>query len=129
MPAHSSRIITMRVLIVGVCSSGKSSLEAGLKALGYEARACVQEHSYVPEMWQTTRPDILIYLDATLDTLRHRGEAELSKAALEEQRLMLTHARAHADLYLRTDKLTTEQVLRKVRRFLDKRASASTAPP
>ena len=118
----------MRVLIVGVCSSGKSTLEAGLAARGYEARACVQEHSYVPDMWQTTRPDVLVYLDATADTLRRRGEAELSEAALEEQRQVLAHARAHADLYLRTDQLSAEQVLRRVRRYLDKRISEPTAP-
>jgi hypothetical protein len=118
----------MRIMIVGVCSSGKSSLQTGLTALGYEARACVQEHSYVPEMWQTTRPDVLVYLDASLDTLRRRGEAELSEAALEDQRQILAHARAHADLYLRTDQLSAEQVLRKVRRFLDKRIVAATVP-
>lgn len=118
----------MRVMIVGVCSSGKSTLEAGLTALGYEARACVQEHSYVPEMWQTNRPDVLVYLDANLDTLRLRGEAELSEAALEDQRRVLAHARSHADLLIRTDHLSAEQVLRKVRRFLDKRIAATTAP-
>jgi thymidylate kinase len=118
----------MRVLIVGVCSSGKSTLEAGLVALGYEARSCVQEHSYVPEMWQTTRPDLLVYLDASAETLRRRGEAALSEAALEEQRQVLAHARAHAELYLRTDHLSADQVLRKVRRFLDKRILTPTAP-
>ncbi|MDP3047715.1 MAG: hypothetical protein Q8O07_09600 [Chloroflexota bacterium] len=117
----------MRVLIVGVCSSGKSALEAGLTALGYEARSCVQEHSYVPDMWRMTRPDVLVYLNATVDTLRRRGEAELSEAALQEQRQFLAHARSHADLYLCTDHLSAEQVLRRVRRFLDKRISAPTA--
>jgi RNase adaptor protein for sRNA GlmZ degradation len=118
----------MRVLIVGVCSSGKSTLEAGLAALGYEARACVQEHSYVPEMWQRSQPDILVYLDATADTLRRRGEADLTESALEEQRRVLAHARARADLFVRTDHLSAEQVLRRVRRFLDKRILAPTAP-
>jgi hypothetical protein len=127
LPVSSSRIAKMHIVIVGVCSSGKSTLEAGLAALGYEARACVQEHSYVPEMWQTNRPDVLVYLDASLDTLRRRGEAELGEADLEEQRRLLTHARAHADLYLPTDRLSSEQVLRKVRRFLDRQVSAPTA--
>jgi hypothetical protein len=118
----------MRVMIVGVCSSGKSTLEAGLSALGFEAHTCAQEHSYVPGMWQTTRPDVLVYLDVSVDTLRRRGEGELSAADLDDQRHLLAHARAHADLYLRTDKFSAEQVLRKVRRFLDKRISAPTAP-
>jgi hypothetical protein len=82
----------------------------------------------VPEMWQTTRPDVLVYLDASADTLRRRGEADLGESALEEQRLVLAHARARANLYLRTDHLSAEQVLRRVRRFLDKRISTPTVP-
>jgi RNase adaptor protein for sRNA GlmZ degradation len=118
----------LRVLIVGVCSSGKSTLEAGLAALGYEARTCVQEHSYLPAMWQSVRPDVLVYLDATADTVRRRGQTGLSEASLDEQRQILAHARAHADLVIQTDRLSAEKVLRRVRRFLDKRISAPTAP-
>ena len=109
-----------KIVIVGVCSSGKTSLEEGLRRLGYEAHACVQEHSYVPEMWQSSRPDVLIYLDASLETLRKRGETDFTEAALAEQCAHLAHARQHCDLYLKTDSLKAEQVLRKVRRFLDK---------
>ncbi len=114
----------VRILIVGICSSGKTSLEEGLRRLGYEAHACVQEHSYVPEMWQSSRPDVLVYLDASLETLRKRGETDLTEAVLAEQRAHLAHARQHCHLYLKTDRLSAEKVLRKVRRFLDQRATA-----
>jgi deoxyadenosine/deoxycytidine kinase len=114
----------MRVLIVGVCSSGKSTLEQGLQRLGYDAHSCVQEHSYVPDMWRTSQPDLLVYLDATLDSMRRRGETDMDEAALAEQHEHLAHARQHCDLYIRTDRLSQEQVLRKVRRFIDKRARA-----
>lgn len=110
----------MRVLIVGVCSTGKSTLEEGLKRLGYDARSCVQEHSYVPTMWRSAEPDALVYLDASAETLRRRGETGLDEAALAEQREHLADARAHCDLYLRTDRLSPHEVLRRVRRFVDR---------
>jgi hypothetical protein len=111
----------VRIVIVGVCSAGKTSLEEGLRRAGYEAHACVQEHSYVPDMWQGSRPDVLIYLDASLATLRRRDETDLDEAALTEQRALLAHARQHCDLYLKTDDLSQEEVVRKARRFVDKR--------
>ena len=111
----------MRILIVGVCSSGKSSLEDGLKRLGFDARCCVQEHSYVPAMWRTAAPDLLVYLDAEPATLRRRGETSLDSAALAEQRAHLSDAREHCDLYVRTDRLSPEEVVRRVRRFIDRR--------
>jgi len=107
-----------RIVIVGVCSSGKTTLEEGLRRLGYDAHACVQEHSYVPDMWRTGRPDVLIYLDASLETIRKRGEKEIDENSLAEQRARLAHARQHCHLYLNTDRLTAAQVLRRVRRFL-----------
>src|SRR5512136_1142092 len=100
----------MRVLIVGVCSSGKSTLEDGLKRLGYDARSCVQEHSYVPAMWRSTGPDLLVYLDAGPETLRRRGETALDDTALAEQRAHLADARQHCDLYLKTDGLSPAEV-------------------
>src|SRR5688572_25288897 len=45
------------VLIVGVCSAGKSTLAANLKEKGYRVRTCAQEHSYVPHLWQLSKPD------------------------------------------------------------------------
>ena len=56
------------IVIVGVCGAGKSVLVQGLRALGYPARACAQEHSYVQGLWaRRGRPAALIYLEAGLD--------------------------------------------------------------
>ena len=45
------------IAIVGVCASGKSTLAKALRERGYNARQVLQEHSYVPYMWQRiTRP-------------------------------------------------------------------------
>ncbi len=119
----------MRVVIVGVCSSGKTTLEEGLRRLGYESHSCVQEHSYLPTMWMATHPDVLVYLDASAETLKRRGETDLSDHELEVQRQMLEHARQHCDLYLRTDRLSAGEVLRRVRRFVDRRIVAGPPPP
>src|SRR5207248_628641 len=51
------------VVVVGVCSSGKSTLVSALCDRGYHASAVSQEHSYVPHLWQRSNPDVLIYLD------------------------------------------------------------------
>lgn len=112
----------MRVVVVGVCSVGKSTLEEGLKRLGYDAHSCVQEHSYVQDMWRTSQPDVLVYLDASPQALRRRGGTGLDDAALAEQRAMLVDARQHCQLYVNTDRLSADKVLRRVRRFLEKRA-------
>jgi hypothetical protein len=51
------------IAAVGPCTSGKSTLVRALRERGYNAREVVQEHSYVPAMWQVfAQPDILIYL-------------------------------------------------------------------
>ena len=111
----------MRIKVVGPCASGKSTLVAGLRRLGYDADSAAQDHSYVPDMWQRLHPpDLLIYLDLTLETARQRGRAGLGwdQRYLDEQHERLRHARAHCDLYLPTDGLSQEQVLQRVVEFV-----------
>ena len=104
-----------RVVVVGGCASGKSVLVAALVPLGYDARACAQEHSHVPDMWQRlSRPEFLIYLDASLQTVRQRRPIDYDQAYMREQDRRLAHARAHCDLYIATDTLTRQQVLQRV---------------
>ena len=100
------------MVVVGGCASGKSVLVAALVPLGYDARTCAQEHSHVPDMWQRlSRPQFLIYLDASLETVRQRGPIDYDQAYMQEQNRRLAHARAHCDLYIATDTLTPSQVL------------------
>ncbi len=101
----------MKVAVVGVCASGKSTLARALRAAGYEAVDVAQEHSDVPYMWQAiTRPDALIFLDASDDTVRARSPHIGTDRFLEEQRTRLAHARAHADAVINVDELTADQV-------------------
>ena len=109
----------MRVVLVGICGSGKSTLARGLRALGYEVKECGQEHSEVPYMWQVlSRPDVLIYLDASEEVTYRRGERHYVRGFVEEERRRLAHARAHCDLYLMTDDLSEAEVLERVVVFL-----------
>jgi len=106
--------------VVGPCGAGKTTLTEGLKRRGYRARAIVQEHSYVPYMWQRiTNPDILIFLDASYPVTCKRRNLNWSEADWEEQQRRLSHARQHADFYLDTDELNIEEVRQQVMGFLD----------
>lgn len=99
------------VVIVGVCGSGKSTLAGGLQALGYPARVCVQEHSYVPRLWmRRSRPRVLVHLRASLATVTRRRGAGWSEAVLAIERERLALAQASCDLDIDTDNLTIDGV-------------------
>lgn len=112
------------VAVVGVCASGKTTLVNALCAAGYHARQVVQEHSGVPTLWQrTARPDVLIYLDASLETIRRRlSDPEWPAWLRERQVERLRHARANCDLYIDTDSLTPDEVVKRALDFLRARA-------
>jgi ribose 1,5-bisphosphokinase PhnN len=101
-----------RVVVVGPDAAGKTELVQRLRRLGYNARSCAQDHSYVPDMWRRiARPDFLIYLDARLETIARRRRIDWGQERLDQLNARLAHARAHADLLLPTDDLTPAQVL------------------
>ena len=111
----------MRIKIVGPCAAGKSALSARLRALGYQASTAAQDHSFVPDMWQRLNPpDVLIYLDVTLEASRQRGRTGTGwdQDALDQQHHRLRHARTHCDLYLPTEDLSEEMVLARVLGYL-----------
>lgn len=111
----------MRIVIVGVCAAGKTTLAEKLRHLGYDADTIAQEHSYVPTLWQHSSPDILIYLDASYAAIRKRRDIKWDEAYLEQEQVRLANARQACDLYIKTDRLNADQVFRRVRRFLEKR--------
>ncbi len=104
------------IAVVGVCAAGKTTLVRALCARGWDVRQVLQEHSYVPYMWQRiTHPDVLIYLDASLDTLRaRRHDPDFPDGLRQQQLARLKHACAHCDLYVDTDPLMPEEVLVRV---------------
>ncbi|MBM4457380.1 MAG: hypothetical protein FJ011_06380 [Chloroflexi bacterium] len=109
------------ISVVGPCGAGKTTLVSGLRARGVNSRQTSQEHSYVRDMWRRlAQPDLLVYLDARLDTIRSRLNDPAWPAWLREQQVeRLRHARLHCNLYIETDGLTPEEVLERVLAALD----------
>ena len=106
--------------IVGVCASGKSTLIAGLEAHGVRTRHIAQEHSYVKDMWKRiTNPDILIFIDASYPVTLKRRQFNWTEEDWAEQQRRLIHARQYANLYINTDELSIEQVLKIVIAFIE----------
>lgn len=104
-----------RIGVVGPCAAGKSTLVRGLRALGFDAQHCAQEHSHVPDMWERlTRPEALVYLDASLETIRRRRHKSFRQSFLDAEHERLSYARLRCAIYVDTDPLTREQVLGQV---------------
>jgi deoxyadenosine/deoxycytidine kinase len=108
--------------IVGPCGAGKTTLAEGLRRKGFRARAIVQEHSYVQDMWQRiTKPDVLIFLQASCSVGGKRRRLNWTESEWEEQQRRLTHANKHADLKVNTDPLGIGEVLDLVLEYLNNR--------
>ncbi len=108
-----------QIVVVGVCSAGKSTLVKNLTERGYRVRVCAQEHSYVAGLWQRSNPDLLIYLDASLHTIRGRGRPRWQQSMLDEEHRRLSHAREHCNIYVHTDGISPEDVTARVVTFLN----------
>ena len=109
----------MKIAIVGVCASGKTTLVAGLKEAGYDAYNVAQEHSCVHNFWAKKNPDILVMIDATLPAIHKRRLVYWGEDRLVTQHKRLADAKAHADLYIQTDELDAEAVRQKVIEFIE----------
>ena len=112
----------MRITIVGVCAAGKTTLAQKLQQDGYDAETVAQEHSYISALYRHTPHDILIFLDASLATIKKRRDIDWTEERLEEERQRLAEARSACDLYVKTDDLSADRVFRRVRHFIEKRA-------
>lgn len=108
----------MIIAIVGVCASGKSTLVRGLKAAGYNAYNVAQEHSCIKKFWNRWNPDYLIMIDASLQAIKKRRDVTWDESRLTIQHARLQDAKENADLYIKTDSLSKEEVLQTVIDFI-----------
>ena len=96
--------MSSRVVVVGHCASGKTTLVERLKALGVGASAVAQEHSDIDDLWDHYSPDIVIFLDVSLEAVRQRrANPDWPNWIYELQSERLDAARARADLVVDTD--------------------------
>ncbi len=108
----------MRIAVVGVCGSGKTTLVNNLRYAGIDAFNVAQEHSGIKKLWQKNKPDVLIMLDAKLSTIQKRRQIFWGEERLLVQRERLRDARLNADLFIATDDLTKEEVVERVLAFI-----------
>jgi GTPase SAR1 family protein len=114
----------LKVVVVGPCASGKSTLVERLRAEGYDAYACAQEHSIVPDLWNHLRPDVVIGLRVDFETIRARRGSHWTPALYEAQVERLQGAYAAAGIVIDTNVLGTEEMVRAVAAFLSRNHSA-----
>jgi len=110
-----------RIVVVGVCGSGKSILVEGLRAAGYDAHAVAQEHSIVPELFLHLNPDLIIYLSASDETVAARKKTGWEHGQLEAQRRRLKRARQQAHMHFQTDNVEPGELVRNVKKALANR--------
>lgn len=114
----------MRIAVVGVCASGKTTLVRGLREAGYDAYNVAQEHSGIHDFWSKRQPDLLVMIDATLPAIKKRRSVSWDEERLVVQHKRLADARANADLYLQTDALDADEVRQRVIDFIEQRIKA-----
>ena len=102
------------IVVVGVCASGKTTLSLGLRQLGYNVCSVAQEHSVSGRLWERPKPDFLILLDCSFETVRERKRISWGIDRYHQQQALLQHARAHADLVVTTDGFSPEQLVEHV---------------
>jgi len=112
----------MRIVVVGPCASGKTTLVTRLQELGLDAHNVAQEHSGVRSLWRKKRPDVVVMLEASLPVIRRRRAVPWGEERLAAQRERLKDAREHADLFIQTDPLTKEEVAQRVLDYIAGRA-------
>ena len=108
----------MKIAIVGICASGKTTLVRGLREAGYDAYNVAQEHSCIHDFWNKHHPDVLVMIDATLAAIHKRRVVYWGQDRIDMQHERLADARKHADLYIQTDAHDAEAVKNKVIYFL-----------
>lgn len=109
--ARSAEDRPYRVIIVGPCASGKTTLVQRLRELGYDASVCAQEHSDIPTLWQRTRPAATISLVVDLATLRSRRGPNWPEEIWRRQQGRLANARQSATVVIDTSTLTPSAVV------------------
>ncbi len=115
----ASQRAARRVVVVGPCASGKSTLVQNLKNAGYDAYSCAQEHSVVSRLFLHLTPDVVVFLHVELEDVRRRRSSAWSETIYDDQLRRLAPAREAADLVLDTSVLSEADALEQAVAFLE----------
>ena len=118
VPAATSE--SRKIVVVGPCAAGKSTLVSALRTLGYDAHVSGQEHSEIATLWRHSQPDVLIALDADISAVRDRRGGSWPEWLHDLQVQRLAGASRAADLAIDTTTLSTQAVFARVIAYLER---------
>ncbi len=103
-----------RIVVVGTCASGKSTLVEALRSHGLDAYACAQEHSEVKTLWRHLVPDHVVFLETDLATIRKRRSPNWPETIYELQIIRLENAKSVAEVIIDTSVTPLEETVERV---------------
>jgi chloramphenicol 3-O-phosphotransferase len=118
----SASTVPRKIVVVGPCAAGKSTLVSALRALGYNAHVSGQEHSEIATLWQHSQPDVLITLDVDISAVRDRRGGLWPEWLHDLQVRRLAAATQAADLSIDTTALSPQTVVDYVVAYLEGQA-------
>jgi cytidylate kinase len=110
-----------KIVVVGPCAAGKSTLVTALRELGYDAHASGQEHSEIAMLWQHSQPDVLIALEVDISAVRDRRGGSWPEWLHDRQVRRLAAASRAADLAIDTTAISPQTVVDRVVAYLQRR--------
>ena len=115
-----SSMESRKIVVVGPCAAGKSTLVAALRALGYDAHVSGQEHSEIATLWRHSEPDVLIVLEVDIAAVRDRRDGSWPEWLHDRQVQRLADASRAAHLAIDTTTLSPQTVVDHVVRYLER---------
>jgi GTPase SAR1 family protein len=109
-----------KIVVVGPCAAGKSTLVTALRELGYDAHASGQEHSEIAMLWQHSHPDVLIALEVDISAVRDRRSGSWPEWLHDRQVRRLAAASRAADLAIDTTAISPQTVVDRVVAYLQR---------
>jgi hypothetical protein len=123
MNGHHPSQATDRIVVVGPCASGKSTLVRALRERGFDAHVSGQEHSEIVSLWRRLQPDVLIALEVDIGAVRHRRGGSWPEWLHDVQVRRLRGAAEAADLTIDTSRLDAPRMVERAVGYLHTRSA------
>jgi GTPase SAR1 family protein len=118
--ARIASAASRKIVVVGPCAAGKSTLVTALRELGYDAQVSGQEHSEIAMLWQHSQPDVLIALGVDMSAVRDRRGGSWPEWLHDLQVRRLAAASRAANLAIDTTELSPQSVVDRVVAYLQR---------